>query len=81
MMARMSAIDAVYRDGVFRPLGGVNPGLRENQRVRLHVESVEGAASRDWLDEVRQVQRGILARRGPLPDSTPLIAEDRSRES
>lgn len=75
----MSAIEAIYRDGVFRPLGDV--GLRDNQRVRLQIEPIEGSAARAWLDDVRQLHRVILDRRGPLPDSAPDIADDRTRSA
>jgi predicted DNA-binding antitoxin AbrB/MazE fold protein len=77
----MSGIEAVYRDGVFKPLADVELGLHENQRVRLHVEPIEAGTSRAWLEDVRQLHRAILDRRGPLPDSAPSIAADRSRDT
>ncbi len=73
----MSPIEAVYQDGVFRPLGQV--GLPQNQRVRLTVESLPGTDLSAWLEEVHGVQRQITTTRGYLPDSTPGIAEDRCR--
>lgn len=73
----MSRIDAVYEDGVFKPLEQV--ALPPHQRVRLTVETVPGAEAMAWLEEVRQVQQPIVAARGFLPDSTPGIAEDRQR--
>jgi predicted DNA-binding antitoxin AbrB/MazE fold protein len=73
----MSQIDAVFQDGVFKPLGQV--ALPQNQRVRLTVESVPGGEVLAWLEEVRKVQQPIVATRGFLPDSTSGIAEDRQR--
>jgi len=37
----MAPIDAIYQNGVFKPLQDV--GLSENQRVRLSVQPVERA--------------------------------------
>ncbi len=73
----MTQIEAVYQDGVFKPVEQV--ALPQNQRVRLTVESVSGNEVLAWLDEVRKIQEPILATRGFLPDSTPDIAEDRRR--
>jgi predicted DNA-binding antitoxin AbrB/MazE fold protein len=73
----MTQIEAIYQDGVFKPVGQVV--LPQNQRVRLTVESVSGTAVLAWLDEVRKIQQPIFAARGYLPDSTPDIAEDRKR--
>jgi predicted DNA-binding antitoxin AbrB/MazE fold protein len=73
----MGQIEAIYQDGVFKPVGQV--ALPQNQRVRLTVEPVSGAEVLAWLEEVREVQRPIFAARGFLPDSTPGIAEDRRR--
>ncbi|MGA2065729.1 MAG: antitoxin family protein [Thermoguttaceae bacterium] len=73
----MSRIEAVYQDGVFRPLGQV--GLPQNQRVRLTVESLPGTDLSEWLEEVHEVQQQITSARGFLPGSTPGIAEDRRR--
>jgi predicted DNA-binding antitoxin AbrB/MazE fold protein len=36
----MNQIEAIYQNGVFKPLGAV--GLPENERVRLRIESVAG---------------------------------------
>ena len=75
----MTQIEAVYQGGVFKPDGDVD--LRENQRVRLTVQPIEPADARAWLQRVQQLRQEILQRRGgPLPDSTPLIAEDRLRD-
>jgi predicted DNA-binding antitoxin AbrB/MazE fold protein len=73
----MSQIEAVYQDGVFKPLGHV--ALPPNQRVRLTMEPVAGGDVLGWLETVRKLQQPILATRGCLPDSAPGIAEDRRR--
>ncbi|MBI3821945.1 MAG: antitoxin family protein [Planctomycetes bacterium] len=75
----MSQIEAIYRHGVFEPLGPVD--LKEDQRVRLSIETTEKETIDAWLERVRALHAQILSRRGgePLPDSTPGIAEDRLR--
>ena len=73
----MSQIDAIYRDGVFKPLQQVQ--LRENQRVRLSFQPVEPADVKAWLADVQEMQKRIVAERGYFPDSTLDIAEDRRR--
>jgi predicted DNA-binding antitoxin AbrB/MazE fold protein len=72
----MSAVDAIYQNGVFKPLGEV--GLAENQRVRLHVEPAEAGDWRTWLAEARQLQQRLAAGRGRF-DSTEETARDRRR--
>ena len=73
----MNVVDAVFSQGVFKPLGNVT--LAENQRVRLTVEPAEQSSSQDWLKSVVEFQRRIMAQTGHLPDSTPIIAADRRR--
>jgi predicted DNA-binding antitoxin AbrB/MazE fold protein len=76
----MAQIDAIYQNGVFKPLQDV--GLSENQRVRLSVHPVEVGdvqAWQAWLAEVEERQQRIIAERGYFPDSTVDIAEDRRR--
>ena len=73
----MSQIEAVYQDGVFKPMGEV--ALPQNQRVRLTVESLSGTEVLEWLAETRKVQQSIFRGLGFLPDSTAGIAEDRRR--
>ncbi len=73
----MTQVDAIYQNGVFKPLQDV--GLPDNQRVRLSVQPVEAGDVRDWLARVRGRQQRIIAERGYFPDSTPDIAEDRRR--
>lgn len=76
----MSEVEAVYQDGVFKPLEEVN--LPENQRVRLTVSparSVDPDDMRAWLSRVEEMRERIAAERGLFPDSTIDIAEDRAR--
>ncbi len=73
----MTQVDAIYQNGVFKPLQDV--GLPDNQRVRLRVQPVETGDVRAWLARVRERQQRIIAERGYFPDSTPDIAADRRR--
>ena len=71
----MTQVDAIYQNGVFKPLQEL--GLPENQRVRLSIQPVEVGDVRAWLAEVQEMQQRIIAQRGYFPDSTADIAEDR----
>ena len=74
----MTHVDAIYRNGVFNPLGAV--ALPENQRVRLSVHTLDADDDvRAWLARVQQRQQRIVAERGFYPDSAADIAEDRRR--
>jgi len=73
----MTQVDAIYQNGVFKPLQ--EPGLPENQRVRLSVQPVETGDVRAWLARVEERHQRIIAERGYFPDSAPDIAEDRRR--
>jgi predicted DNA-binding antitoxin AbrB/MazE fold protein len=73
----MTQVDAIYQNGVFKPLQEV--GLAENQRVRLSVQAVEVGDVAAWLARVDERQKRIIAERGYFPDSTLDIAEDRRR--
>ncbi|HWB53201.1 MAG TPA: antitoxin family protein [Tepidisphaeraceae bacterium] len=73
----MSHIEAIYRQGVFKPLEPVY--LQEDQHVRLSVEPTELESSRDWLHRVRLLQDSVARRHGHLPDSAPEISQDRLR--
>ena len=73
----MSQVEAIYQNGVFKPLEDV--ALSENQRVRLSIQPVEPSDAQVWLAGVQQRQREIVAQRGYFPDSTSDIAEDRRR--
>ena len=71
----MTQVDAIYQNGLFKPLQDV--GLPDNQRVRLSVQPVEVGDVRAWLAEVQHLRQRILAQRGCFPDSAADIAEDR----
>ena len=73
----MTKVDAIFRDGVFQPLGPVP--LNENERVQLSVERLRSNRMQDWLKELQELHATIIARVGVLPDSAPDIAEDRRR--
>ena len=76
----MNHVEAIFEGGVFRPLQAVT--LPEKQRVVLNFEPAKKLAPLDWLGQARKLREQILHRRGslgPLPDSTPLIREDRDR--
>lgn len=76
----MTQVDAIYQNGVFKPLQ--DSGLPENQRVRLSVQPVEAGdvqAWRAWLARIEERHQRIIAERGYFPDSTLDIAEDRRR--
>ncbi len=73
----MSQIEAIYRHGVFEPLGPVD--LKEEQRVRLRIEPASLETVAAWLQRVRERREQIFKLQGYLPDSTRDIAEDRMR--
>lgn len=70
-------VDAVYENGVFRPLGPVS--LRENQRVVVCVEPPTKEDAMAWIKRVSQAREEAASRYGILPDSTIDIAADRLR--
>jgi predicted DNA-binding antitoxin AbrB/MazE fold protein len=74
----MSHVEAIFRRGVFEPLGPVD--LQEEQRVQLSIETSEKKTLTAWLEGVRELREGVMKRRGgPLPDSSVDIAADRMR--
>ncbi len=73
----MTPIEAVFRNGVFEPLGAVD--LREDQRVWLSIEPEAEETPQAWLDRVRALQAAVVAQKGFLPDSSTEIAADRAR--
>jgi predicted DNA-binding antitoxin AbrB/MazE fold protein len=74
----MNQIEAIYQDGVFKPLGPVE--LKENERVRLSVEPVARPDVLEWLADVQKFQAELIAKYGVFPDTTADIAEDRLRD-
>jgi predicted DNA-binding antitoxin AbrB/MazE fold protein len=73
----MTQVEAVYQNGVFRPLHAIE--LPENQRVRLSIEAVPTADVRTWLADVQTMRGRLSALYGTFPDSATDIAEDRRR--
>jgi predicted DNA-binding antitoxin AbrB/MazE fold protein len=73
----MTLVDAIYQNGMFKPLQEV--ALSENQLVRLSFQPVEVGDVRAWLAEVRELRQRIIAQHGHFPDSAAEIAEDRRR--
>lgn len=73
----MTQVDALFQDGVFKPLHQVD--LPENQRVTLSIRTVEVRDVEAWLSHIEERNQRIIANRGYLPDSTLDIAEDRRR--
>ena len=73
----MTRVDAIYQDGVFRPLEPV--ALCENQRVALSVEPAEVQDAAAWLEETDRLRDRLAAEHGVFPDSTLDIAADRAR--
>lgn len=78
----MTQVEAVFENGMLRPLSDLR--LREHQRVRLNIESIEAdderAAWQACLERLRRHREEMIARVGVLPDSTPDIAADRMRD-
>jgi len=74
----MTHIDAIYDDGVFKPLEPVN--LQDQQRVRLTIQTFDKKYVEEWLADLDQLHASIKERVGVLPDSTPDIAADRLRD-
>ncbi len=74
----MERIEAIFENGVFRPVEDVS--LPEKQRVLLSVDPVSTPDPMAWLERVREHHRQVLERRGQFPDSTLGIEEDRNRD-
>ena len=73
----MTHVEAVYEDGVFRPVKDV--ALPEHQRVHLSIEPIRAEEAQAWLQRVQQRRQRLLEVHGCFPDSTSDIAEDRRR--
>jgi predicted DNA-binding antitoxin AbrB/MazE fold protein len=74
----MIQIEAIYQNGVLKPLG--ETGLRENERVRITIEPVARPDLLRWLQSVQKHREEFVAKHGYLAESTPDIAEDRLRD-
>jgi predicted DNA-binding antitoxin AbrB/MazE fold protein len=75
---KMSRVEAVYQEGVFKPAGEVE--LPENQRVWLDFEPIKPMDLHAWLAESQRIHERFIQEHGYLPDSTPDIAADRLRD-
>ncbi len=73
----MFRTDAVYQDGVFKPLSPVT--LYENQRVSLDIKPLEQEDATAWIERVSKHREQLAAKYGVMPDSAIDIAEDRAR--
>jgi predicted DNA-binding antitoxin AbrB/MazE fold protein len=73
----MTQVIAIYRNGIFQPLDPVK--LTDDERVRLTIEPAPIHSHETWLATVRELQAKVIARAGPLANSTPEIAADRLR--
>ena len=74
----MTTLEAIYENGVFKPIGPV--ALAEKQRVRLRIDPIPQEDALTRIEAIRSFHREWIAERGPLPDTTPDIAEDRRRD-
>jgi predicted DNA-binding antitoxin AbrB/MazE fold protein len=73
----MTQVDAIYQNGVFKPLQAVT--LAENQLVRLSYQHLEPVDIQAWLAAIQEQQKRMIGERGYFPDSAASIAEDRRR--
>jgi predicted DNA-binding antitoxin AbrB/MazE fold protein len=73
----MTVIDAIYENGVFRPLAPVS--FKEKERVELHIEPTRQEDAKAWMERVSRYREELKAKYGVMPDSTLDIAEDRRR--
>lgn len=56
----VNVVDAVYEDGVFRPLSPVTDSVAEGQHVRLTISPVsEAGDSDDPLELLRNIYAGV----------------------
>ena len=72
----MNIIQAIYQNGVFRPLGPLS--ISENQIVELSIQPARKDIP-DWILYLRGVREGIAAGKPLFPDSALEIAKDRQR--
>lgn len=73
----MNQVEAIYKDGVFKPLKLVP--LSDNQKVYLHIQPIVDQEVQAWLEQAQQLQQKIVSARGHFPDSVQDIATDRTR--
>ena len=70
-------VDAIYENGVFRPLEPV--AMKEHERVALSVEPIRKEDALAWLEETDRLRNRLAAKYGIFPDSALDIAADRAR--
>ena len=75
----MTTVEAIYEDGMFKPVGTVL--LANKQPVRLTIEVMEKPKLpiNEWFEQTREFRESMRAKYGTFPDSTESIAEDRRR--
>lgn len=77
----MQQIEAIYQDGVFKPLTRVR--LKKNQHVRLSVSPTTPVKKKDfraWFRDLEKFHKEFVKKHGYLPDSAIEIAKDRRRD-
>ena len=74
----MQTIEAIYQNGVFKPLHDVQ--VAENERVTLTLQTTTKEAALEWFRKRAEEQDRFVAERGYLTGSTEDIAEDRMRD-
>lgn len=73
----MTTIEAIYENGVLRPLTPL--ALQEHERVEVTVQTSRESRLAA-LKRVSERREKLRQKIGTLPDSTPLIREDRMRD-
>jgi predicted DNA-binding antitoxin AbrB/MazE fold protein len=75
----MTTVEAVYEDGIFKPVGTV--ALTNKQSVRLTIEVLDKSELPldEWFEQTREFRERMRAKYGTFPDSTESIVEDRRR--
>lgn len=74
----MTTVEAIYQNGVFRPLGEVT--LPEDSHVQIRYDLKPDQNVLGWLDDIREFREQLRAKYGTFPDSTEIIRQDRDRD-
>ncbi len=76
----MTTVEAVYEDGIFKPVGTVE--LADKQPVRLTIEVLDKSQRPfdPWIEKASEFREQMRAKYGTFPDSTIDIAADRMRD-
>lgn len=72
----MTQVQAVYQNGVFKPLSPLT--IAENEIVELSIRQTHAEVP-DWIARLRNVREQISQGKPFFPDSASEIAEDRQR--